>query len=87
MRHSETLSAHNKTVYSLICICGGSVSREGLTSFCPTFVGRCTETISKEFLISVGDGKHPVVVSNKTTSCLFRSFTLQAGVCLHVWMI
>lgn len=87
IKHSESLSAHNKAVYSLICVCSGSVSQEGLTSFCPTFVGRCIETIPKEFLISVGYGKHSVVPSSKNTSSLFKSLTLKAGVCLHVWMI
>lgn len=87
LKYSESLSAHNKAVYSLISVCGGSVSREGKTSFCPTFVGRSTETIPKEFLISVGYGKHSVVASNKTTSSLFRSLTLQTGVCVRVWMV
>ena len=65
----------------------GSINCNGRTSFCPTFVGKSAETVPREFLISVGYGRHSVVTPSKTTSSIFRSFTLQTGVCLHVWMI
>ena len=86
-QQSETLLAHYKCVYSLACMSRGSISHEGLTSLCPTFVGRCTDSVAREFLISVGYGKHSVLVPNKTSNSLFRSLTMQTGVCLHVWII
>ena len=84
---SESLLSHDKAVYSVVCVAGGTISPNGLTTFTPTFVGKSQTTVSKEFLISVGNGKHPVITANKTTTGLFRSFTLTGSVCLNVWMI
>ena len=85
-KSSEKLTAHYKCVYSVTCVCG-EVTPEGITTMCPTYVGRCASRIQKEFLISVGYGRHSVIAANRATSSLFRSFTLHAGVCLCIWMI
>ena len=65
---------------------GGGTTTNGLTTFTPTYVGRSQTSVSKEFLISVGNGKHPVIRENNTTTGLFRSFSLTGAVCLNVWM-
>ena len=83
---SETLLSHHKSVYSVSCVTGGNITPNGLTTFTPTFVGRSQTAVSKEFLISVGNGKHPVIRASSTTTGLFRSFTLTGAVCLNVWM-
>jgi hypothetical protein len=83
-QHAQTLLAHHKRVYSVSCVTGGGITTDGLTTFSPTFVGRGPARVSREFLVTVGYGKHPVILA---TSSLFRSLTLSAGVCLNVWML
>lgn len=79
---SDTLLAHYKRVYSVACMTGGGITAEGITTFCPTFVGRSTKNVSRDFLISVGYGKYPFVANTRG-----RSFSVHAGVYLCVWMI
>ena len=84
---SQTLLSHHKAVYTVSCVSSGGVTTDGLTPFTPTFVGRASDWASKEFLVSVGYGKHPVIMTSKKTAGLFRSLLLSAAVCLNVWMV
>lgn len=84
MKISEVLRAHHKSVYSVTWL-RGDIGVNGYTSFCPTFVGQTEETVSREFLVCIGYGRHSLV-DGKIPS-VFRSFTQQRGVCLHGWII
>ena len=86
-QNSNTLLAHHKRVYSVACMTGGAVTAAGTTTFCPTFVGRCSSDVPRDFLISVGYGKYSVVADTRVTGSVFRSFHLHSGVCLYVWMV
>lgn len=84
VKASEVLLAHHKSVYSVAWL-RGDIGENGYTSFCPTFVGRTAEPVSREFLVCIGYGRH-CLVDGKIPS-VFRSFTQQRGVCLHAWII
>ena len=84
---SDTLLSHHNAVYTVSSITGGGITTDGLTTLTHTFVGRSSDWVSREFLVSVGYGKHPVIMTNKRTADLFKSLMLSSGVCLNVWMI
>ena len=83
-QNSEVLHAHLKGVYSLVWLNGG-IGENGYTTFCPTFIGKAKSFVSREFLVSVGYGKHSFF-SERLSSSLKSSVQLR-GVYVNMWMI
>lgn len=77
------LHAHKNRVYDLHCM-KGCVTTSGHTSLFPTFIGRSTEDMEKEFLISVGSGRgYPSLNGSK----VFKKFVCHRGCFVNVWLV
>lgn len=79
----KVLHAHFNKVYGLHCL-QGRVHTNGLTSIFPTFVGRASEEMERDYLVSIGHGRgYPSLRKKK----VFRKSSLNRGSFVNIWLV
>ena len=79
----KILHAHFHRVYTLHHL-QGNIGTDGSTSLFPTFIGRVTEEVERNFLISIGFGRgYPSLKKHK----LFKKSSHKRGCYVNVWLL
>ena len=80
---SVILHGHFRSVYALHCL-KGRITADGSTSLFPTYLGRPTEEVERDYLISVGYGRgYPSLRKNN----VFRKSSPKKGCFINAWML
>ena len=79
----RTLHGHYNRIYGLHLL-RGCIRAEGYSSLFPTFVGKSTKEMKKDFLVSIGFGRgYPLLKNYK----VFKKSNLTRGSYVNSWML